>query len=61
MAGGEDEPQQIVADVVVDRILERSGGALLIGFDLVAELVVLALDEHVAAQRGRCRDAWRWP
>jgi hypothetical protein len=47
VAGGEDEPQQIVADIVVQRGVEirlRTGR-----FELVAQLLVLALEQLVAA------------
>ncbi len=39
-----------------------AAASLLIGFDLAAELLVLALGEHVAAtQTVDARDAWRSP
>lgn len=52
MARREDEPQEVVADVVVDhggeRLLALGGGERLPGLELMAELLVLA-PEHLAA------------
>ena len=50
MAGGEDEPQQVVADVVVERRVEIGATRLLLRLELVAELLVLALEQLAAAQ-----------
>ena len=50
MAGGEHEAQEIVADVVVERGVEVRHGRLLLDLELVAELLVLALEQLVAAQ-----------
>lgn len=47
MAGGEDQAEEVVADVVVEgRIEIRLGGDL----DLASELLVLALEDVPAAQ-----------
>ena len=61
MAGGEHEAQEVVADVVVERGVEIRHGHLLLGLELVAELLVLALEQLVPAEAGRSRDASRWP
>ena len=61
MAGDEHEAQQIVADVVVERGVEIGHGHLLLGLELVAELLVLALEQLSGAGTGRWRGAWRWP
>jgi hypothetical protein len=47
MAGGEDEAQEVVPDVVVDGRLEIGDGHGLPGLELAAELLVLALG-HLA-------------
>ena len=62
MAGGEDEAQQVVADVVVERGRRYSAiGRLLLVVDLAAELLVLALEQRCGGASGRSRGAWRWP
>ena len=61
MAGGEHEAQQVVADVVVERGVEIGRGLLLLGLELAAELVVLALERACCGAGGRSRGAWRWP
>ena len=48
MARREDQPQQVVADVVVHRGLEIAREGVLPLFEIVTELVVLAI-EHLAA------------
>src|SRR5438067_441147 len=48
MTGGEDQAQQIVADVIVQRGVEIRHGQLLLDLELTTELLVLAL-EHLAA------------
>ena len=50
MARGEHQPQQIVADVVVDRLVDVLQRRFLLGLELAAELFVLALRELAAAQ-----------
>jgi len=54
VAGGEDQAQQVVADVVVDRVDQRLFDAglrhLLAQLHLVAELLVVALEHLLAAQ-----------
>ena len=50
MAGGEDQAEKIVADIVVERGLDRADGIGLVGFDLVEELGVLALADLAAAK-----------
>ena len=51
MAGGEHEAQQVVADVVVERGVEIRHGHLLLRLELVAELLVLALEQLAPAQQ----------
>ncbi len=48
VTGGEHEPQEIVADVIIERRVEIR--RLASGLDLVTELLVLALEELVAAE-----------
>ena len=50
MAGGEDEPEQLVPDVVVDRGLDRSRRVLARSVELEPELAVLALEHRAAAE-----------
>ena len=61
MAGREHEAQEVVADIVVEGRVEIRRGRLLLGFELVAELLVFALEPLASAQAGRSRDASRWP
>src|SRR5216684_3135241 len=49
MTRDEHEAQEIVANCVVDRGVEIRHGQLLLGLELAAELLVLALEELVAA------------
>src|ERR1700730_4322640 len=51
MTGDEHQAQQVVADGVVDRCIEIGHGHLLLRFELAAELLVLALEELVAAPK----------
>ena len=53
MAGREHEPQQVVADVVVERGVEISHRRLLLRLQLVAELLVLAVEHACGAAAGR--------
>ena len=50
MAGGEDQAQQVVADVVVERGIEVGRCAFAVDLELAAELLVLALHQLGAAQ-----------
>ena len=50
MAGGEDQPQQVIADVIVERGVEIGGRGVLRDLQLVAELLMLALEERAPAQ-----------
>ena len=50
MAGGEDQAQQVVADVVVERGVKVGRCCFAVDFELVAQLRVLALHELGAAQ-----------
>ncbi len=50
MTGGEDEAQQVVAHVIVERGVEIRHGHLLLRFELAAELLVLALEPLVSAE-----------
>src|SRR4029077_3705689 len=50
MTGDEDEAKEIVANSVVDPGVEIWHGHLLLRFELAAELLVLALEELVAAK-----------
>ena len=51
MAGDEDEPEQVVADASVRSSIaaSRSGTAVLLRLELVAELLVLAIEPLAAA------------
>ena len=51
MAGGEDQAQQVVADVIVQSGIEIRCRGVLRDFQLVAELLMLALEERAAAQQ----------
>ena len=51
MAGGEHEAEEVVADVVVDGGVEIGHGHLLLGLELVAELLVLAIEQRSPAQQ----------
>ena len=50
MTGGEHQPQQVVADVVVERSVEIGRHALSVDILLVAQLCVLAVDQLGAAE-----------
>src|SRR5467141_1729725 len=54
MAGYEYEAQEVVANVIVDRGFEISHRHLLLGLDLAAEFLVLALEPLVSAQEIDC-------
>src|SRR5262249_45292537 len=59
MAGREDEPQEVVADVVVGRIVDRAGCTLLPGFHGLPDLGLLLLPALLtidALQRAVLRD-----
>ena len=49
MTGGEDEAEQVVADVIVDCCVEIRHGHFL-GDELATEFLVLALEPRVAAE-----------
>src|SRR5258708_29983683 len=49
MTGDEHEAQEIVANIIVERGVEIGHGHLLLGLELATELLVLALEELVAA------------
>ncbi len=51
MTGREDQAQQVVADVIVERRVEITLGALFPGAQLVTELRVLALEQLAAAKQ----------
>ena len=62
VAGGEDQAQQVVADVVVERGVEiRRRRLACCDLELAAELLVLALERACCGAGGRSRGAWRWP
>jgi hypothetical protein len=75
MAGYEYEPEQVVANVIVDRGFQISHGGLLPGIDFASELFVFTLEKFCAAEgvngamlrRGHepgariIRDARLWP
>src|SRR5207253_10224423 len=46
----EHEAQEVVADLIIDRSVEVGRGALLQVLELVTKLLMLALDQLVAAQ-----------
>lgn len=51
MTGGEHQAQQVIADVVVERIVEiRHGRFLLPGGEFTAQLLVFAFEQFTAAQ-----------
>ena len=50
MAGDEDQPEQVVADSVVERGIEVRRMAILVDRQLAADLLMLALQHLVAAQ-----------
>ncbi len=50
MTGDEDQPQQIVADVIVQGRVEVRRGQLLLDLEFVAKLLVLALQQRAASQ-----------
>ena len=50
VAGDEDEPQQVVADVVVNRGVEIRHGRLLKRFQFMPELLVLSLEHLVSSE-----------
>jgi hypothetical protein len=50
VAGDEDQPQQVVADRVVERLLGGFGDELLVHVDLAAELLVFLLGQLEVAQ-----------
>src|SRR6267378_1740412 len=54
MAGYEYEAQEVVANVIVDRDFEIRHRHLLLGVDLAAEFLVLALEQLVSAQEIDC-------
>ncbi len=58
MTGDEHEAQEIVANIIVERGVEIGHGHLLLGLELATELLVLALEELVAAPEHRWRDVW---
>ena len=55
MTGREHQAQEVVADVVVDRGVEIRHGHLLLGLELVTELLVLALEQLAARSRSIAR------
>ena len=50
MTGSEDKPQQIVADVIVERGFEIRHRLLLPGYEFATEFLVLVVDSLVTAQ-----------
>ena len=50
MAGGEDEPQQIVAHIIIERRLDLARERLLPLFEVVPQLLVLAIEHFGAAE-----------
>ncbi len=60
MACGEDETQQVVADIVVERRIEI-GVLLLLDLELATELVMLARGELAAAKRIEGAMLAQWP
>ena len=49
VAGREHQPQQIVTDLIVERIVEIRHAHFLLGVQLVPDLLVFALDAFAAA------------
>ena len=60
MARDEDQPQQVVADVVVERA-SRSAPLSRCDLELAGEFLVLALERACRGGAGRWRGAWRSP
>ncbi len=50
MAGDEDQAQQIVADVLVDRRVEVAVTRFLLGLEVASDFLLLALESRFAAQ-----------
>ena len=50
MAGNEHQAKKVVADVIVESRIEVGHRGVLPGFELVTQLLMLALEELVAAQ-----------
>src|SRR5262249_48337289 len=44
MTGNKDKAQQVVADVIIDRRVEINRGQLMLGVDLMTELLLLACE-----------------
>ena len=65
MAGGEDQAQQVVADLVgagrVERVDEVRHDQRLLRLEVVADLLQLALAAPCRGAAGRARGSWRWP
>ncbi len=51
VTAGEDQPQQIVANVIIDHDIERVDRGLLLRLELAVELLVFAFDPRVASQK----------
>jgi hypothetical protein len=51
MARGEDQPQQVIADVIVEYGIEVGCRGVLRNLQLVAELLVLALEQRPSSQQ----------
>ena len=75
MAGNENEPEQVIADVIVDRGFQTSHGGLLPGIGFASQFFMLTLEKFCATEgvdgtmlrRGHepgariIRDARLWP
>ena len=61
MTGGEDQPQQIVADVVVERRVEVRARRFLLAPRARSRAPRACVRAACGAGSDRWRDAWRWP
>jgi hypothetical protein len=51
MTGNEDQPQQVVANIVIEGVVEGPNGGCLLVFELVSQLGVFALEKLLAAEQ----------
>jgi hypothetical protein len=50
MTGCKNEPQQVVADIIVERRVEIVYNSIAVGFELVTQLFVFALEQLVPSE-----------
>ena len=61
MAGGKDQAEQFIAEIVVERRLERLDAAVTLVIEVATDLGVLALEPFCSGGRCRWRGVWRSP